>query len=391
MTTSEHIAKPTRRPVNGYFSCGPTRKRPGWSPDVLADACLGRSHRSAAGRGKLRHCLALMRQLLDLPTDYLIAIVPGSDTGAVEMAMWSMLGARGVDVLAWEAFGKMWTEDASAQLPLDDLRVYGAPYGKLPDFSVLEDKRDLVLTWNGTASGVKIPDDCWITPTREGLIIVDATSSVFAMPVPIEKLDVVTFSWQKCLGGEAAHGVVILSPKAVARLESYTPAWPIPKVFQLAKNQCLIAEIFDGETINTPSLLCVEDAIDTLEWAASIGGLAALFARVDENFNVIKNWVDAHQGIGFLAEDERTTSPTSMTLNITADWFTANTDVVQSAIVADLIKLLEDEGGIYDIAAYRDAPTGLRIWGGPTVDAADLACLTGWIDWGLQKIQQRSH
>ncbi|MCE2517694.1 MAG: phosphoserine transaminase [Alphaproteobacteria bacterium] len=384
------LSRPTRRPANCHFSSGPTRKRPGWSPDVLSDACLGRSHRAKPGKAKLQYSLDLMRQLLRLPDDYLIGIVPASDTGAVEMAMWSLLGARGVDMLVWDAFGKSWATDAAKQLKLDDLRIFDAPYGQLPDFGQLEDDRDVVLTWNGTSAGVRVRHDHWINSGREGLIIADATSAAFAMPMPIDKLDVVTFSWQKSLGGEAAHGVLVLSPKAVQRLESYTPPWPIPKIFQLAKDNKLIAGIFTGATINTPSMLCVEDAIDALEWAQSVGGLDGLIARTDANFTVIDNWMKGHNDLAYLAQDRSAISPTSITLTITADWFTASPPEEQAKLAKDLTALLEEEGVALDIDAYRDAPPGLRIWGGPTVEAEDLAALTNWIDWGLHTIHMRA-
>lgn len=391
MTPSDRnsLSRPTRRPANCHFSSGPTRKRPGWSPDVLSDAFLGRSHRAKGGKAKLQYSLDLMRKMLNLPDDYVIGIVPASDTGAIEMAMWTLLGARGVDMLVWDAFGKTWATDAVKQLKLDDVRVFDAPYGELPDFDQLQDDRDVVLTWNGTSAGVKVPNDNWINPDREGLIIADSTSAAFAMPMPVEKLDVITFSWQKSLGGEAAHGVLVLSPKAVERLESYTPPWPIPKIFQLAKDQKLIKGIFDGATINTPSMLCVEDAIDALEWAQSIGGLDGLIARVDANLTVIKSWVDHQPDIAFLAKDPASISPTSITLNITADWFMAATDEDQARIAKSLVTLLEDEGVGLDIAAYRDAPPGLRIWGGPTVDAEDLTALTHWINWALAEMKMR--
>ena len=382
------LMRPSHRPVNSCFSSGPTKKRPGWSPEILADACLGRSHRSKPGKAKLNQCLDMMRDLLRLPDDYLIGIVPASDTGAVEMAMWSMLGARGVDLFGWEAFGKTWITDVTKQLKLDDVRIFDAPYGQLPDLHQADDDRDVVMTWNGTASGVKVIDDSWINTDRAGLIIADSTSAAFAMPMPIEKLDVVTFSWQKSLGGEAAHGVIILSPKAVARLEGYTPPWPVPKIFQMAKAGKLIDGIFKGATINTPSMLCVEDAIDALTWANDIGGLDGLIARVDANFNVIKAWVETHDSLAFLAEDPRTISPTSITLKITADWFTSAEPEDQKVMAKALTAKLEEEGVAFDIDAYRDAPAGLRIWGGPTVDAADLEALTPWIDWALAEVAQ---
>jgi phosphoserine aminotransferase len=353
---------------------------------VLSDACIGRSHRAKPGKEKLNQCLDLMRNILRLPDDYLIGIVPASDTGAIEMAMWSMLGARGVDAMVWEAFGKAWATDITKQLSLDDVRVFEAPYGQLPDFSQLEDDRDVVLTWNGTASGVKVIDDSWINSDRDGLIIADSTSAIFAMPVPVEKLDVITFSWQKSLGGEAAHGVIILSPKAVQRLEAYTPPWPVPKIFQLAKNGKLIEGIFKGVTINTPSMLCVEDAIDALTWAEEIGGLEALIGRVNKNFSVIKKWIDGHDRLSFLAEDPRTISPTSITVKITADWFKAADIDSQREMAKALTNCLAEEEVAFDIESYRDAPPGLRIWGGPTVEASDLSALTEWIDWGLDVI-----
>ena len=385
------FSRPSQRPADSHFSSGPTRKRPGWSPSCLNDAFVGRSHRAADGISKIQYCHDAMRELLGLPDDYRIGIVPASDTGAVEMAMWSLLGARGVDMLAWEAFGKTWVNDAVKQLPLDDIRVFDAAYGDIVDFSQIDDDRDVVLTWNGTASGVCVPDGDWINPDRAGLIIADSTSAAFAMPMPIEKLDVVTFSWQKSLGGEGGHGVIVLSPKAVERLETYTPPWPLPKIFQLTKNGKLQEGIFKGSTINTPSMLCIEDAIDALDWAKSIGGKQALFDRVQDNFKIVKNWVDQHDDLAFLATDPRTISPTSMTIKITADWFTAASEVAQSRMAKALVRLLEDENVALDIAAYRDAPPGLRIWGGPTVDAEDLALLTPWIDWALKTIEANEH
>lgn len=382
------LVRPAHRPVNSHFSSGPTRKRPGWSAEALSDAFLGRSHRAKTGKDKLNYTLTLMRDLLGLPDDYLIGIVPASDTGAVEMAMWSLLGARGVDVLGWEAFGKTWIADATKQLPLDDIRVFEAPYGQIVDFSLLDDDRDVVLTWNGTAAGVKVPHDDWINPDRAGLIIADSTSAALAMPMPIHKLDVITFSWQKSLGGEAAHGVIVLSPKAVTRLESYIPPWPVPKIFQLAKGGKLNDGIFTGATINTPSMLCVEDAIDALEWAQSVGGLDGLVKRVDANFKVIKDWIDSHDRLAFLAEDPETISPTSITLKITADWFVTADQDHQKTMAKALATLLEDEGVAFDIASYRDAPPGLRIWGGPTIEASDLAALTQWVDWGLDVLAE---
>ena len=324
-----------------------------------------------------------MRELLDLPEDYRIGIVPGSDTGAFEMAMWSMLGARGVDVFAWESFGKGWLNDAVNQLQLEDIRIFEAEYGQLPDLNQHDNSRDCIFTWNGTTSGVCVPDASWIDSDREGLTIADSTSAIFGMELPFEKLDVVTFSWQKAIGGEGAHGVIILSPRAVERLESYTPPWPMPKVFQLAKKGKLIDGIFEGATINTPSMLCVEDAIDALEWAKSIGGRKALVERVDQNLKVVREWLDGNPNFGFLAEKPETVSPTSITLQVTADWFQQETEDARKAFIKTMVGKLEDEKAGFDINAYRDAPAGLRIWGGPTVEAEDLACLLTWIDWAF--------
>ena len=375
--------RPSRLPGNPHFSSGPTSKRPGWSPDALKDACTGRSHRAAPGKQKLQHCLNLMRELLALPEDYRIGIVPGSDTGAFEMAMWSMLGERGVDIFVWEAFGKAWLSDATNQLKLPDMRVFEAEYGQLPDLHQHDNDRDCVFTWNGTTSGVRVPDASWISDDRTGLTMSDATSAVFAMEIPFEKLDVVTFSWQKAIGGEAGHGVLVLSPRAVERLESHTPAYPLPKVFQLAKNGKLNEGVFEGATINTPSMLCVEDAIDALEWARSIGGREELLARVERNFAAVRDWQDGHPDFAFLAERPETVSPTSITLQITADWFLAKDEAARKAIIKALAGKLEDEGAGFDINAYRDAPAGLRIWGGPTVETEDITCLLAWIDWAF--------
>jgi len=379
--------RPSMRPANTHFSSGPTSKRPGWSLPALEHACLGRSHRSLEGKEKLKTCITMMRDLLGLPEDYYLGIVPASDTGAVEMAMWTLLGARGVDIFAWEAFGKTWLKDAVDQLKLSDIRIFEAPYGQLPDLSQAHPDRDVVLTWNGTAAGVRVPDSDWISETREGLIIADSTSAAFAFPMPLAKLDVITFSWQKSLGGEGAHGVIALSPRAVARLEEYTPAWPVPKIFQLTKNNVLMKEVFAGATINTPSMLAVEDALDALRWAQEIGGREALFKRVDANFNVIRTWVETHADVAFLAEDPATVSPTSVTLRITADWFAAASPAEQKRLAKKLTSLLEAENAARDIDAYRDAPPGLRIWAGPTVETRDLEALLPWIDWALAVVR----
>jgi phosphoserine aminotransferase len=383
-------AKPKLKPLCPQFSSGPTAKRPGWSAAVLASACLGRSHRSKAGKAKLAEALELSRKILGLPAGHRIGIVPGSDTGAVEMALWSLLGARGVDVLAWEAFGKGWAVDIAQQLKLTDIRTLEAPYGRLPDLGAVDFARDVVFAWNGTTSGVRVPDGAWIPAEHEGLVICDATSAVFAMDLPWEKLDVVTWSWQKVLGGEGAHGLIVLSPRAVARLESYEPAWPLPKIFQLASRGKLNEGLFRGETINTPSLLVVEDAIDALRWAERIGGLPALIRRTQANFAVIERWVAASSWGGFLAEEPATRSPTSICLTITDPDVRAREQDDHAAFAKSIADRLEAEGAAFDIAAYRDAPPGLRIWGGATVEASDIAALLPWLDWAFAETRRNS-
>src|SRR5438874_2921541 len=373
--------KPTRRPANPCFSSGPCAKRPGWSPDVLAGALLGRSHRSKVGLARLVEIIERSRTLLRMPADYRIGIVAGSDTGAVEMALWSLLGARGVDVLAWESFGRNWLGDVAQQLRLADLRKFEAPYGRLPDLRGVDFGRDVVFAWNGTTSGVRVPDGEWIPAGREGLVICDATSAVFAIELPWEKLDVVTWSWQKALGGEAAHGMLVLSPRAVARLESHRPNWPLPKLFQLTNAGKLNEGIFRGDTINTPSLLCVEDAIDSLRWAESVGGLAGLIRRTRANFAAIESWVENSAWVAFLAEDKAWRSPTSVCLKIVDPWFTDLAGERQASVAKALADRLESEGIAFDIGSYRDAPPGLRIWAGATVESADVAALLGWLDW----------
>jgi phosphoserine aminotransferase len=381
-------ARPQLGPERPHFSSGPTAKRPGWTPEALAGACLGRSHRSKPGKAKLAEALALSRAVLGLPDDYRIGIVPGSDTGAVEMALWSLLGARGVDVLAWESFGKGWANDMAQQLKLTDLRVLEAPYGRLPDLGAVNFTRDVVFTWNGTTSGVRVPHGDWIPPAHEGLVICDATSAVFAMELPWQRLDVVTWSWQKVLGGEGAHGLIVLSPRAVARLESHRPAWPLPKIFQLTSKGRLNEGIFRGETINTPSLLVVEDAIDALRWAQGIGGLPALIRRTEANFAIIARWVAASDWADFLAEDPATRSPTSICLKIIDPGFLARDPEGRAAFTKAIADRLEAEGAAFDIAAYRDAPPGLRLWGGATVEAADLEALLPWLDWSFAEARR---
>ena len=373
--------KPAMRPAMPFFSSGPTTKRPGWSPAVLEDAILGRSHRSKPAKAKITRTMDLARQILGLPDNYLIGIVPGSDTGAVEIALWSLLGARGVDVLGWESFGKDWVNDIVNQLQIADVTVHQAAYGALPDLAAVNFDNDVVLTWNGTTSGVKLPDGDWIDDHRKGLVIADATSACFAMELPWSKLDVVTFSFQKAIGGEGAHGVMILSPRAVERLNSYTPSWPIPKLFRLTSKGTFNAGIFDGNTINTPSLLVIEDALDALLWAQSIGGLPALIDRSESCLSAIKRWVEASSVFGFLAKDPATISNTSVTISIIDPWFNALDDDQKAAFAAALAARLAAEDVGYDLASYRDAPAGLRIWAGPMVDVKDIETLLPWIDW----------
>ena len=379
--------KPGVRPANPRFSSGPCAKRPGWSLAALEGALLGRSHRAATPKAKLAEVITLSKSILGMPADWRLGIVPASDTGAVEMAMWSMLGARGVDVLVWESFSKDWAADVLKQLKLADARVLDAPYGKLPDLGAVDPKRDVVFVWNGTTSGVRLKNADFISADREGLAICDATSAAFAMDLPWAKLDVVTWSWQKVLGGEAAHGMLALSPRAVARLESYSPPWPMPKIFRLSSGGKLSEGIFKGETINTPSMLCVEDALDGLRWAESIGGLKGLIARSEANLAAIADWVAAGSGYGFLAQDAATRSCTSICLTITAPWFTALTAEAQAAAAKKIASLLEKEGVALDAGAYRDAPPGLRIWGGATVETADIKALLPWLDWALASVQ----
>ncbi|OUR79508.1 phosphoserine aminotransferase [Alphaproteobacteria bacterium 46_93_T64] len=379
--------RPERRPNSPLFSSGPCAKRPGWSPEVLNNAFLGRSHRAAEGKARLKAVIDEQREILGIPDDYRIAIVPGSDTGAVEMALWSMLGARPSTILAWESFGSGWATDVVKQLKLDDAEVVTADYGTLPDLNAVDWARDVVFTWNGTTSGVRVPNGDWIADDREGLAICDATSAVFAMDMPWEKLDVVTWSWQKVLGSEAAHGMLVLSPRAVERLESYTPAWPLPKVFRMTKGGKLIEGIFKGETINTPSMLAVEDVLDALNWAKSIGGLEGMIGRVTANAKVISDFVDASDWLDFLAEDETVRSTTSVCLKITDAWFENLSSEDQSKAAKALVGILAKEGAALDIGAYRDAPAGLRIWAGATVEADDLAALMPWLDWGYAELK----
>jgi phosphoserine aminotransferase len=375
---------PGVRPVCPHFSSGPCAKRPGWSLQALTDAVLGRSHRSKIGKAKLKRAIDLTREILEVPTDYRIGIVPASDTGAVEMALWSLLGARPITMLAWESFGEGWVSDVLKELKLKATALK-APYGALPDLGKVDFATDVVFTWNGTTSGVRVPNADWIPADRQGLTICDATSACFAQRLDYPKLDVVTLSWQKVLGGEAAHGMIILSPRAVARLESYTPAWPLPKIFRMTKGGKINDGIFDGDTINTPSMLCVEDYLDTLQWAKSIGGLNALIARSDANAKAIGDWVARTPWIANLADEPAIRSNTSVCLKVVDPAVTSLSADAQGAFTKALAGALEKEGVAYDIASYRDAPPGLRIWCGATVEASDVEALTAWLDWAFAK------
>lgn len=379
--------KPATRPENPRFSSGPCAKRPDWSLDALKDAALGRSHRAKIGKSKLKQAIDETRALLGVPDDYRIGIVPASDTGAFEMAMWTMLGARGVTMLSWESFGAGWVSDVTKQLKLENVTSMSADYGQLPDLGAVNFDDDVCFTWNGTTSGARVPNGDWIASDRAGLTLCDATSAVFAQDMAWDKLDVVTYSWQKVLGGEGGHGVIILSPRAVERLESYTPSWPLPKIFRLTKGGKLIEGIFTGATINTPSMLCVEDYLDALNWARSVGGYSGLCARADANFAVLNDWVEATDWVDFLATDPATRSNTSVCLVISDPEIAALDADAQAAFAKKITVLLDQEGVAYDIGAYRDAPAGLRIWAGGTVEADDLKALTGWLDWAFATLK----
>ena len=375
---------PAVRPARPFFSSGPCAKRPGWTPEALKDALVGRSHRSKPGKAKLKDAIERTRALLGIPAEYRIGIVPASDTGAMEMAMWSLLGPREIDIYAWESFGEDWVTDTVKQLKLK-ADVHKAPYGRLPEMKPAND-RDIVFLWNGTTSGVKVPDGNWIPADREGITICDATSAAFAMELPWDRLDAATFSWQKVLGGEAAHGMLVLSPRAVARLESHTPAWPLPKIFRMTKGGKLVEGIFEGETINTPSMVAVEDYLDALAWARSVGGLQGLIKRSNDNLEVLETWVAASHWAGFLAEDAQLRSNTSVCIKITHPWFAALNDEAKAEAAKKLGSLLEKQGVALDIASYRAAPPGLRIWCGATVDKSDIEALTPWLDWAFAQV-----
>jgi phosphoserine aminotransferase len=378
--------KPTRRPLRPEFSSGPCAKRPGWSLDALKDAAVGRSHRAKIGKDRLKAVIDRSKALLGLPADFRLGIVPASDTGAIEMAMWSLLGPRAVDVIAWESFGQGWVYDATKELGLN-ARVIEAPYGELPDLATVQFDRDVIFTWNGTTSGVRVPNGDWIPREREGLTLCDATSAVFAMELPWDKLDVVTWSWQKVLGGEAAHGMLALSPRAIARLESHTALWPLPKIFRLKENGKLLADVFEGSTINTPSMLCVEDALDGLAWAEREGGVPALIRRSEANLAAIAAWVERTPWVDFLARDPRTRSCTSICLQIADPAFRALDAAGRAKLIKNLVALLEKEGVALDVASYRDAPPGLRIWGGATVERSDIEALLPWLDWAWAEVR----
>lgn len=379
--------KPETKPNRPYFSSGPCSKRPGWSLTALEDALVGRSHRAKPAKARIAEVIDLSKEILQTPEDYLCAIVPASDTGAVEMAMWSLLGARGVELLAWESFGSGWVTDAIKQLKLKNTKTRLADYGKLPDLQAVDFENDVVFTYNGTTSGVRVPNLDWIPDERAGLTICDATSAVFAMDLDYSKLDVVTWSWQKVMGGEGAHGMLLLSPRAVERLESYSPAWPLPKIFRMTKGGKLISGLFSGATINTVSMLCVEDALDGLKWAQSTGGLSGLIQRSKANLDCLAEWVDQTDWIDFLADDPKTRSSTSICLKIVAPWYTELPIEQQAQLAKSLVARLEAEGVALDFGSYRDAPAGLRIWGGATVETSDIRALLPWLDWAFDQIQ----
>jgi phosphoserine aminotransferase len=385
------VSRPAVRPARPFFSSGPCAKRPGWTPEALKGALVGRSHRSKPGKAKLKDAIERTRKLLGVPADYRLGIVPASDTGAVEMALWSMLGARPVDLFAWESFSEDWVTDTVKQLKLKDARTFKAAYGEIPDLKQYNPGHDAVFVWNGTTSGVKVPNGDWIAADRAGLTICDATSAAFAMDLPWDKLDVTTFSWQKVLGGEAAHGILILSPRAVARLESYTPPWPLPKIFRMTQSKDkggkIVEGIFEGETINTPSMVAVEDYLDALAWAESLGGLKALIQRSNDNLHVLEKWVATSNWAGFLAKDAAIRSNTSVCIAVTDPAFTALADDAKQDTIKKMCALLDKEGVALDIAGYRAAPPGLRIWCGATVDSSDLEALTPWLDWAWAQVK----
>jgi len=389
------MERPSQKPQNPCFSSGPCAKRPGWSAENLDLSMMGRSHRAGPAKAQLKAVIDQHREILGIPADYLVGIVPASDTGAFEMAMWSMLGSpeeggRGVDVFAWESFSSGWLKDITGELKLSDVRTYEADYGQLPDLSQADPARDCVFVWNGTTSGVRVPNGDWISAEREGLTFCDATSAVFAYDLPWEKLDVVTWSWQKVLGSEGAHGMLVLSPRAVQRLESFTPPRPLPKIFRMVKKGKVNEGIFEGSTINTPSMLANADCLDALSWVKSIGGLSATIARSQASYDAIAAWVEGSGWADFLAEAPESRSTTSVCLKITDPWFNALSTEDQAARVGDLCKLLDKEGVAFDIKHYRDAPAGIRIWCGATVETSDVQTLTGWLDWAYAQTKDQA-
>jgi phosphoserine aminotransferase len=383
------VARPTRRPGNPCFSSGPCAKRPGWSFDALKNALIGRSHRNSIGVKKVKDVIDRSKKILGMPDDYILAVVPASDTGAIEMAMWSLLGPRGVDVLGWEVFGKLWVVDITKQLKIQDTRVFESAFGAIPDLSKVDSDRDVVFTWNGTTSGVKVPNGDWIKSDRKGLTLCDATSAVFAMDMPWDKLDVVTWSWQKVLGGEAAHGMLALSPRAVARLESYSPPWPMPKIFRLTKGGKLFTEPFEGKTMNTPSMIAVEDCLDALDWAEKIGGLPALVKRSAANLKAAEDWVAKTGWAEFLAEKPETRSNTSICIKVVDPWLTQKDGEAQLKFIKSVESLLDKEGIAYEVANHRDAPPSFRLWGGATVESADIATALEWINWAYEHLKSQ--
>ncbi|MCH2387638.1 MAG: phosphoserine transaminase [Opitutales bacterium] len=379
--------KPEQKPKRPFFSSGPCSKRPGWSPTSLEGALVGRSHRSKGAKARIKEVIDRSKSILRIPEDYVCGIVPASDTGALEMALWNLLGQKGVEMLAWESFGLGWVTDVEKHLKIDDVTTRIADYGELPELDKVEFSKDVVFNWNGTTSGTKVPNGDWIPEDREGLTICDATSAVFAMDLPWSKLDVVTWSWQKVMGGEAAHGMIVLSPRAVERIESYSPPWPLPKIFRLAKKGNLIKGIFEGATINTVSMICVEDALDGLLWAESIGGLDSLIDRSNKNLSAVENWARDRDWVDFLASDPAERSNTSICLRITDPWYQSLSSEEQQKKAKQLVAFIENEGVAYDFGSYRDAPPGIRIWGGATVDSKDTEALLPWIDWAYQEIK----
>ncbi len=381
------LQRPAHKPANPCFSSGPCAKRPGWTVDALKGTPVGRSHRASLGVKKIMEVIDKSKAILGMPKDYVLAVVPASDTGAIEMAMWSLLGARGVDVMGWEVFGKLWIVDVTKQLKLKDVRTFEAPFGALPDLSQVDTDRDVVFTWNGTTSGVRVPNGDWIKSDRKGLTICDATSAVFAMDMPWDKLDVVTWSWQKVLGGEAAHGMLALSPRAVERLETYTPPWPMPKIFRLTKGGKLFTEPFEGKTMNTPSMLAVEDCIDALRWAEGLGGMPALLKRTQANLKAVEKWIAKTPWAEFLPEREEIRSNTSICFKVVDPWLATKTEEERLDVVKKVEKLLDKEGIAYEVANHRDSPASFRLWGGATVETSDIESVLEWIDWAYNQVK----